>query len=72
MHISDFNGIRGGYYIRPILHPGEGVTDFERFFELFRNYNDTITLESPVMSEDGLDIEKLNKSLEYLKNKTSK
>ena len=71
IHISDYNG--GGAsrgLIRPILHPGEGVIDFERFFRDLPAFSGTVTLESPVLSEEGaIDVKKLNLTLSYLKKK---
>ena len=53
--------------IRPILHPGEGLPDFDDLFSKMPKYRGTITLESPVLGEDGrIDVEKLNTSLEYI------
>ncbi|MCL2517007.1 MAG: sugar phosphate isomerase/epimerase [Oscillospiraceae bacterium] len=69
MHVSDLAGKPHDFSsLRPILHPNEGLIDFKKFFDKLKtNYNNTITLESPVLSKDGLDIEKLNKSLKYIK-----
>lgn len=69
MHISDYGAApRDFSKIRPILHPGEGKIDFDYIFShLAKNgYDGTFTLESPVMSPSGVDITKLEKSLEYL------
>lgn len=69
VHISDFSG---GYKdfsaLRPILHPGEGKIDFPMIAKKLgeNNYTGSITLESPVMTEDGLDIDKLKNSLRYI------
>ena len=71
IHISDYSSYpRDFSKIRPILHPGEGVIDFNYIFSKLkaRNYTHTITLESPVMQPDGIDLEKLKKSLAYIKN----
>ena len=71
IHISDYNG--GGAergLIRPILHPGEGVIDFDGFFDRLPAFSGTVTLESPVLSAEGtVDIEKLNATLSYIKKK---
>lgn len=73
IHISDYNG--GGAekgLIRPILHPGEGVIDFDSFFKRLPRYEGTVTLESPVLSAEGeTDVKKLNATLSYLKRKLS-
>jgi len=70
VHISDFGGNRMEWgKIRPILHPGEGVIDFDKFFDNLKFYENSITLESPVMSESGIDIDKLNRTLGYIKSK---
>ena len=71
IHISDYSSYpRDFSKIRPILHPGEGVIDFDSLFEKLSNksYNGSFTLESPVMIQNGADIEKLNSSLIYIKN----
>ena len=71
IHISDYSSYpRDFSKIRPILHPGEGVVDFESFFEKIskNSYFCTFTLESPVMIPGGADIEKLKSSLLFIKN----
>ena len=75
LHISDYSGETVPHMwgvTRPILHPGEGIIDFEAFFADMPTYQgDTITLESPVMFPDGShDIPKLNQTLDYLRKKT--
>lgn len=69
MHISDFTGPPKDFSsLRPILHPNEGIIDFNSLlFNIKKVYNGSITLESPVISKDNLDIEKLNNSLNYIK-----
>lgn len=70
VHISDFNG---GYKdfsaLRPILHPCEGKIDFPMIARKLdeNGYSGSITLESPVMTENGLDIDKLKNSLTYIR-----
>ena len=71
MHISDYNGkIKEFTKLRPILHPEEGNIDFRAIRAGLDkvDYNGSITLESPVMSENGLDIEKLTKSLKFVRD----
>lgn len=71
IHISDYTGgYRNFSALRPILHPGEGVIDFNEVAKLLRgiNYSGTVTLESPVMAGEELDIEKIRGTLIYLKN----
>ena len=69
IHISDY---AGGYMdwanLRPVLSPGMGNIDFDKFFNFLKsvNYDKMITLESPVMTENSIDIEKLNKSLAFI------
>lgn len=75
LHISDYSGktVPDMWGVtRPILHPGEGIIDFEPFFAAMKDYHGgTVTLESPVMFPDGShDIPKLNKTLAYLREKT--
>lgn len=70
VHISDFAGkYREFSALRPILHPGEGSVDFAETSRLLDDidYSGTLTLESPVMEEDRLNIEKITKTLEYLR-----
>lgn len=71
LHVSDYNGktVPEMWGVtRPILHPGEGIIDFDAFFDKMPPCAaETLTLESPVIGADGaLDIEKLNKTLRYL------
>ncbi len=69
MHISDFGGgFREFSKIRPILHPNEGTVDFPALFAGLKRagYGGSFTLESPVMSEAGLDLEKLTRTLYWL------
>ncbi len=71
LHISDYSSYpRDFSKIRPILHPGEGVIDFDELFNGIKanKFSGTITLESPVMTPEGIDFEKLKKSLIYVKN----
>ena len=70
IHISDFAGTyRDFAALRPILHPGEGTIDFSEVASLLNGfgYSGTITLESPVMVGEDLDIPKLEGTLKYLK-----
>jgi len=74
MHISSFTGPAMDFKtLRPILHPGEGIVDLDGFFKRAAPlYTGTITLESPVLNEDGtLDIEKLNNSLKYIRKQVN-
>lgn len=74
MHISDYSSYPKDFTkIRPILHPCEGVIDFDFVFEHLKRleYPGSFTLESPVFSEEGPNIRKLRDSLKYLKNKIS-
>lgn len=69
IHISDYSSYpRDFSKIRPILHPGEGVIDFNHVFKRLHEvgYKGTYTLESPVFNEHGPDIKKLEKTLNYL------
>lgn len=72
IHISSYQ--RGNMQIwgliRPILHPGEGSVDFDSLISRMPEYAHSVTLESPVLSADGIvDVERLNRSLEYLYDK---
>ncbi|MBE6626897.1 MAG: sugar phosphate isomerase/epimerase [Ruminococcaceae bacterium] len=70
VHISDFAGTyRQFKALRPILHPGEGFVDFKKTADLLKKagYNGTITLESPVVDGEDLDIAKLANTLRYIR-----
>ncbi len=70
IHISDFGGTYLDFRaLRPILHPGEGNIDFGEVADLLNGfgYTGTITLESPVMEEENLNIPKIEKTLAYLR-----
>ncbi len=69
IHISSFNGGMNEFgLLRPILHPGEGVVDLPALRAAMPYYEHTVTLESPVLSAEGVaDTEKLNRSIEYLR-----
>lgn len=69
IHVSDFIGSERDFSsLRPIYHPGEGMVDFKLFKSNMDkiNYDEYITLESPVMKEGYLDIDKLKQSLKYI------
>ena len=69
IHVSDFGGgTRDFSALRPILHPGEGTIDFYAFADLLdrMDYRGAVTLESPVMGEDGWDTDKLKNTLRFL------
>ncbi|MDD7179456.1 MAG: hypothetical protein SPF67_00700, partial [Eubacteriales bacterium] len=56
--------------IRPILQPGEGQVDFDHIISNMPHYEGSVTLESPVLSDDGsVDTATLNRSLDYLREK---
>lgn len=71
IHISSFDGqMKEWGLLRPILHPGEGKIDFDSLISDMPPYDGTVTLESPVLLEDGsVDIDKLNRSLSYIRKK---
>ncbi len=69
VHISDHLGAERDFStLRPILHPGEGMIDFERFAAILdaKRYGGTVTLESPVIMEGGADADKLRRTLVWL------
>jgi len=77
LHVSDHCGLTApGMWgvTRPIVHPGEGKIDFEALFEAMPPYDGTtVALESPVMLPDGThDLEKLNRTLSFLREKLTK
>ncbi len=71
IHISDLHdgAERDFTRLRPILHPGEGSIDFPALLAdlTARGYTGSVTLESPVMSEAGIDSAKLDASLRLLR-----
>ena len=69
IHISDYSSYpRDFSKIRPILHPCEGVINFDALFDGLKKvkYHESFTLESPVMHQGFIDIEKLENTLEFL------
>lgn len=73
IHISDYSSYpRDFSKIRPILHPGEGVVDFEFVFSSLKKigYDGSFTLESPVFAENQPDIKKLESTLTYINEHT--
>lgn len=71
MHASSYSGTQNELgLIRPILQPGEGKVDFDHIISNMPHYEGSVTLESPVLSDDGsVDIATLNRSLDYLRGK---
>ncbi len=74
IHISDYGGetVPGMWGVtRPILHPGEGIIDFEALFAQMPPCSaETVTNESPVIGADGsVDLVKLNHTMRYLAEK---
>lgn len=71
IHISDLRegADRDFTRLRPILHPREGLIDFADFFEKVKRhaYNGSVTLESPVLFEQGIDTDKLTDTLVYIR-----
>ncbi len=75
IHISDFGGTyRDFRALRPILHPREGKIDFEEVADLLNGfeYTGTVTLESPVMEGEDINIPKIEKTLAYLRENLCK
>jgi len=72
IHIKDFDGqMHDAQGRRRYLDPGEGTIDFRRFFAALdaREYNGSVSLESPVIAPDGsLDIPRLDRTLLYLRD----
>ena len=71
MHVSSYAGKQNEFgLIRPILHPGEGTVDFDHLISNMPSYRESVTLESPVLGDDGtLDLDKLQSSVNYLREK---
>ena len=74
MHASSFNGAKNEWgLIRPILQPGEGKVDFDHIISNMPHYEGSVTLESPVIAEDGsVDIATVNRSLDFLRERFEK
>ena len=72
IHVKDFDGhMHDAQGRRRYLHPGEGTIDFRRFFAALdvREYNGSVSLESPVIAPDGsLDILRLRRTLLILRD----
>jgi len=69
VHVSDFvGGFKNFAALRPILHPLEGVVDFDLVTKLLHemSFRGTVTLESPVICGDELDTQKLEASLKFI------
>ncbi len=69
IHISELAGKPGDFAsLRPILHPREGDIDFAKFARDTSSCGaKQLTLESPAFTPNGLDICKVNKSLNYMR-----
>lgn len=68
IHVSDTAEIPGVFGdIRPILGLGKGKIDFDKFFKAISGYGGYITIESPVMAENGdVDIEALAENCRFV------
>lgn len=70
VHISDCClGTDGRSKIQPILHPGEGIIDFNKFFMNLdkKKYKGFITIESPAQFVDGkIDLNSINRTSQLL------
>lgn len=70
VHIGDY---AGGYKewgrLYPIPHPGEGMVDFPAFFAGLKEkgYQGGMTLESPCIRPDGVDVDTLNRDLRWIR-----
>jgi len=70
VHVKDYGGgLVSPEGVRYYLHPGEGQLDFESLFSNLRtcDYLGAITLEASGYVDGVLDVEKVNKSLDYLR-----
>lgn len=71
VHVKDYGGgLVSPEGVRYYLHPGEGQLDFRSLFSNLRacDYAGAITLESSGYVNGVLDVEKVNKSLEFLRS----
>ena len=68
IHISDLRAGEDRDFTR--LRPREGLIDFPNFFAGLKahDYRGSVTLESPVLSESGIDTEKLTDTLIYIRD----
>ena len=69
IHISDIMGEpRDFSALKNILHPGQGIIDFNEISDILdsENYTGTVTLESPVMNGYSINTALLEKSLFYI------
>ena len=71
-HIADYKGEYMDWTkLRPVLPPGEGEVDFAYLSAFLKKigYKGSFTLEaSGSMSENGMDFEKLNMRLDFIRN----
>lgn len=71
VHFSDFGGDVMEWSALRSLHPGEGRIDFAYICENLKRvgYDGYITIESTSVNEDGtIQLEKLNRSIDYIKS----
>jgi len=71
VHFSDFGGAPMEWTALRSLHPGEGRIDFAYICENLKRvgYDGYITIESTSVNEDGtIQLEKLNRSIDYIKS----
>ena len=72
LHVSDYVG---GYKtfdrLRPIPQPGEGNIDFDTLFSYLRaiGFAGSVTLESPAMQAAGVDAQRLNRGLSFIRQR---
>ena len=75
LHVNDYGGGYMEWAKLRTLAIGEGNIDFEPFFRLIKekNYTGDFTLEATAFNSEGVvDIEKLNRSVEYVKSQILK
>ncbi|MDF2819742.1 MAG: Xylose isomerase protein barrel [Clostridiales bacterium] len=69
IHINDYAGGHMDWSQFRGLQIGEGWINFEKFFEYLKlkNYNAAITMEATALTDLGVQVEKLNRSLDYIR-----
>ena len=73
IHVSDcIKDEDGNVLISPILHPNDGIINFEKFITnlKIKGYDGYITIESLAWDKENnrIDLDKLNSTIEYIKS----
>lgn len=74
LHVNDYGGGYMDWDRLRTLHIGDGRIDFESFFSFLRQkeYRGTYTVEATSMTAEGILLDKLNSSLDYIRRQLGK